>query len=147
VGVRVVGPYFDPARPKWCNSFREFLNAIFDHRQCSPVHRLKYHTNDRWERAEFHARCARLRGLIPARVEVHIIRWREQSEGEALHNRYILTDLGGVTFPAGLDEGDPGETDDMSLLDEDLCRLRSSQFDVASSAFDFVDQIVIRGTR
>ena len=38
-------------------------------------------------------------------------RLKQKQDGEKLHNRYILTDLGGVTFGTGLDEGKKGETD------------------------------------
>jgi hypothetical protein len=36
-----------------------------------------------------------------------------------LNNRYILTDLGGVSFQHGLDAGRKGETDDITRLDLD----------------------------
>nr|MEC4583581.1 hypothetical protein [Candidatus Parabeggiatoa sp.] len=38
-----------------------------------------------------------------------------------MHNRYILTDIGGVLFGTGLDDDNDGEstsTDDVTLLDE-----------------------------
>jgi hypothetical protein len=53
----------------------------------------------------------------------------QKTGGEKLHNRYILTDLGGVAFGVGLDEGDDGETDDLTLMDRALYELRWSQYD------------------
>ncbi|MEK8020101.1 MAG: hypothetical protein VSS75_024780 [Candidatus Parabeggiatoa sp.] len=40
---------------------------------------------------------------------------------DEMHNRYILTDIGGVLFGTGLDDDNDGEstsTDDVTLLDE-----------------------------
>lgn len=145
--VVFVDPYFEPGRAKWRNSFQELLRAVFSQRQCSPPGRLELHTNDRWEQTQYHANCQRLAGLIPNGVNVTIIRWHQRDGGEAFHNRYILTDLGGVSFQVGLDEGDPGETEDITLLDEDVHRLRLSQFDAAHPAFDFIDKVVVAGTR
>ena len=48
--------------------------------------------------------------------------------GEQLHNRYILSDLGGVSFGYGLDEGDEGETDDITLMDKDQHQHRWFQY-------------------
>ena len=34
-------------------------------------------------------------------------RWKDKPNGDRFHNRYILRDMGGVMFGAGLDEGSP----------------------------------------
>lgn len=50
-------------------------------------------------------------------MNLRIVRLQEGLEGEHLHNRHILTDLGGVLFGVVLDEGHDGATDDVHLLD------------------------------
>jgi hypothetical protein len=63
-----------------------------------------------------------------------------------LHNRYILTDLGGVSFQHGLDTGADGETDDISRLDLDQYIFRCKQYDPAAPAFDSAaDPLMIIG--
>jgi len=54
--------------------------------------------------------------IIPEGLQVTLYQWQEKSDGQKLHNRYILTDLGGVSFHHGLDTGRDGETDDISRL-------------------------------
>jgi hypothetical protein len=44
--------------------------------------------------------------------------------------------LGGVTFQHGLDEGQHGETDDVSLMERDQYLLRWSQYCSSQPAFD-----------
>ena len=55
-------------------------------------------------------------------------RLRQKQGGERLHNRYVLSDLGGVSFGYGLDEGDEGETDDITLMDLEQYEARWSQY-------------------
>jgi hypothetical protein len=38
-------------------------------------------------------------------VSVEFVRWRQKAGGDKLHNRYVLTDIGGVSLGVGLDEG------------------------------------------
>lgn len=66
-----------------------------------------------------------------------------------LHNRYILTDLGGVAFGIGLDDGKKGETDDITLMNRDLYELRWSQYggDPPSGFEQEGDSIEVEGTR
>ena len=59
-------------------------------------------------------------------MRVLVRRLSEKPRGEKLHNRYILTDLGGVFFGIGLDDGDEGATDDVTLLDRDPYVVRLS---------------------
>ena len=65
---------------------------------------------------------------VPEKMRVRVRRLRQKLGGEQLHNRYILSDLGGVSFGYGLDEGDEGETDDITLMDQDQYELRWSQY-------------------
>jgi len=50
-----------------------------------------------------------------------------------------LTDIGGVTFGVGLDEGDAGDTDDIQLLDRAQYEKRWSQYASGKPAFDRPD--------
>ena len=113
-----VDPYFSPTKPKAVKTLKAFLEKL-DLNHGSK--RIEYHTkltedNPRFEKDchEYVSKC------IPTGMSLKIIRWSESDMPEGLHNRYILTDRGGVSFHWGLDEGNPGETDDISLLDGEV---------------------------
>ncbi len=55
---------------------------------------------------------------------IHFRRWRSNDGGERVQNRYILTDIGGVTCGDGIEDGKPGETDDFNILSPDQYRHR-----------------------
>ena len=57
-----------------------------------------------------------MKRIIPKGLKVTVFQWKERPNGQKLHNRYILTDLGGVSFHHGLDTGKEGEIDDITLL-------------------------------
>jgi len=53
---------------------------------------------------------------------------RELDNGEALHNRYVITELGAVSFGIGLDERSEHEQDDVFMLNDELYQRRYSQY-------------------
>jgi hypothetical protein len=88
---------------------------------------------------------ANLPNWIPVGIDIAITILEEQAGGEKLHNRYILTDIGGVKFGIGLDEGDPGQTDDIDLLDENQYQQRWQQYCSPAPAFTTHPSFTIRG--
>ena len=84
--------------------------------------------------------------MLPRGQRVTISRLKERSEGEKLHNRYILTEFGGVGFPAGLN-AKRGASDDPQLLTREQYRTRWPQYAGESLAFDQPEgEIAIAGT-
>jgi hypothetical protein len=83
--------------------------------------------------------------LLPAGSKVTLRCWKERAGGARLHNRYLLTDVGGVQFGDEIEDGDPAHQDRMSILDEpSLARLWNHHtgtppaFDAAGQAQQFV---------
>jgi len=143
-----VDPYFSPDKPRYRNSLREFLCIVLaDRIQVQPT-RIEVHTSDRLGADWFADECKRLLPpLIPRGLSVRFVQWRQRQSGEKLHNRYILTDIGGVSFHSGLDEGEPGETDEISLMDAEAYRFRYDQYAGGSPAFDLVGDVVVQGAK
>lgn len=98
--------------------------------------------------SEFEREVKQMEHHLPSSIEVEFVRWRERSGRDKLHNRYILTNLGGVSFGTGLDSGKPGQTDDIYLLSYDTYRQRWEQYVVDDRSFEIADTpATIRGTR
>ena len=77
---------------------------------------------------------------LPATVRVEFRRWRQRTGGEKFHNRYVLSDLGGVMLGTGLDAGDVGETDDLLLLPRAVFERRWEQYVRNDGSFEEVDK-------
>jgi hypothetical protein len=71
------------------------------------------------------------------------IRWKSFNllPRDAMHPRYILTDLGGLSYDYGLSEGNEGEKTDIHIITKggQIYKTRSSEFCATSTSFEFVD--------
>lgn len=144
--ILFIDPHFNPLTNRYKNPLREFLRIICDGRR---EVKLEYHTladyRTPWD--EFQQECQdALPYIIPHGFKLTVRRWEERPRGEQLHNRYILTDIGGVLFGYGLDEGDG--SDDISRLSREIYRKRCNDYGHSGSnpAFDREEEpIVITG--
>jgi len=66
-----------------------------------------------------------------------------------IHNRFVLTDRGGVRFGIGLDDddGDDGKTDDVDLLSQDTFDLRWRQYALMEAFDEAVAVATIAGAK
>ena len=116
--VIFVDPHFSPDKMRYRRPFECFLERMVHERPGQAPSRIEVHRNSLVTEEFFRGQCeARLPRCIPEGIPVRLRRLRQKTDGERLHNRYILTDLGGISFGTGLDEGEEGETDDLSLMD------------------------------
>ncbi len=77
-----------------------------------------------------------LPGVLPPGSKVLLRCWREKRGGPRLHNRYVLTDVGGVQFGDGIEVGDIGQEDRLSILEEPSRARLWEQYTGASPSFD-----------
>lgn len=115
--ILFVDPYFRANKQR----FRKPLAAFL--RQVSPQATTEIHASASYEDAPSgehfrnESECDLQRhSVIPDGRELKVYRWRNREGGEKMHNRYVLTDIGGVQFGTGLDEGEEGTTDTVSRL-------------------------------
>lgn len=141
-----VDPHFSPYNNRARSTLREFLVRARSRQSGVQLQRVEFHTAFK-DGVDFDGECQRqLPQRIPAGMTLRIVRLRERDGGEGLHNRYILTDRGGVRLAWGLDEGAAAQTDDLSLLEDALFRSRWDQYCGAKLAFDIAGEITIAGT-
>ena len=150
-----VDPYFAPDN----RLFVRVLSACLD--ECRPpgrvsgrypsVHVITSGGRDQDPaREHFEAACSQeLPARLPMDQPVTIRRVAPRTDGERLHDRYVLTENGGVSFPAGLDESRDGSgTVDLHLLTREQYRQRWQQYSGDSPAFDHPeDDITVVGRK
>jgi hypothetical protein len=139
-----VDPHFRAHRREYLNALGEFLKIVA---AASPTIGIELHAagGDQappWEK--FKSDCEKyLPRVIPAGFTLLVRRWINRPVGERLHNRYILTDVGGVAFGFGLDEGDIGTTDDVTLLGAAMYSQRVNDYAGANPSFDPEGEVMI----
>jgi hypothetical protein len=65
-----------------------------------------------------------------------------------MHNRYVLTEIGGIAVQHGLDRsGNAEETDDLTLLSEEQYRERWAEYSPESTLYRLIDGSSFSGDR
>ena len=138
--VVFVDPHFGPERPRFRRPLEAFLERMVRERPGALPDRIEILTGIKTTGTLefFRSKCvARLPSCIPKGVHIIIRRLSQGKAREAFHNRYILTDIGGVIFGIGLDDGQEDETDDLNLMARTQYELRWEQFaDATSTEFE-----------
>jgi hypothetical protein len=143
--VIFVDPHFGPENIRHRRPLEAFLSVLKENRGC-PISNIEVLTSTNATFDFFRNACEqRLPRIIPAGMNVNFIKLAEHSNGEQLHNRYIMTDIGGVTFNIGLDDGDDGQTDDVALMDRKQYELRWTQYSGTSPAFVRTGEVRVIG--
>ena len=127
--VLFIDPYFSPERLSHRRPLEAFLERLVHLGIGHPPQRVEVHTAEKKEENFFRRECeTKLPQCIPEGMHVRFRRLRQRTYGEKFHNRYILTDLAGISFGTGLDEGAEGETDEVILMGRELYEKRWSQY-------------------
>lgn len=135
--LHLVDPYFHPEKASNRRMLKAILGVVANHGMQSVVIRVHCRMKDGPD--FFQVEAEKMAAHLPPGVTVEFRRWKQRDGGEQLHNRYVLTDLGGVALGTGLDDGDDGEADDVHLLTWEQYELRWSQYVGAPGAFDLVN--------
>ena len=119
--ILFIDPHFRPSEQRFRNPLEQFLKIICDG---SRDVTLEYHTGDTISQDLLQKHCQQyLPRIIPPDFTLTVRRWEERNIGEELHDRYILTDIGGVKIPRGLDESDRYNLDESKRGKIDISRL------------------------
>lgn len=144
--ILFVDKHFGPENARHRIPFEEFLSRLDERGSGAMPSLISVHCASISESAFFRSQCEiRLCPLIPHGTRVGFHRWA----ADDLHNRFVLTDLGGVAFLEGLDQymGN-GRTDDVViLLDNRVARQLISHYTPGTSMFRHIDHHEIVGTR
>ena len=140
--IVLIDPHFGPENIRHRRPLQAFLRAAVENRSAR-MPEIEIHTQVKSSKEFFREQCQnRLTPLIPADLKVRFVRWTVKPDGQPLHNRYILTDLGGVSFQHGLDDdrNREGATDDIALLDRDSYEQRWAEYVGENPAFDLCEE-------
>ncbi len=140
--IVLIDPFMSPSASKRkLDALRAFLNTIMATRAGRPPRRVEVQMLEPngGTAEDFPGNCQSRARDIPQGLMVRFVRWKERDGGLRFHNRYILTEFGGVQFAHGLDEGSPGEEDDVTILDRIQFDRRWVQYASNTPAFDLND--------
>ncbi len=167
-----IDPYFDCFAQRYTEPFTEMLKAVIPENYKRSVAQNQNGVTDDFS-IELHrqVKCydnvdsyetiastlehnieQQLPRHIPTGLKVHVHLWKEHDvRTERLHNRYFLTDLGGLFFGIGLDISDPRndgaiQNDDISILTKEQYQKHLNEYCRGSNCFELLKDFEVTGT-
>jgi hypothetical protein len=141
-----VDRHFGPENARHRQVFRELMKASIAGRGRDPM-RVVYFTGTNATNQFFLDTCRdELPRYIPTGLSVRLAKLAERLGSEKFHNRYVLTERGGISVGTGLDTGPTGQTDDAFLLGTDQYIRRWNDYMGVLPSFDLVCDITLVGT-
>lgn len=130
--VVIIDPYFRADQDDKTRPLIAFCNAV------DPATKVEVHFANEPRGYDPCMRDATraLPRILPSGVEVTLHCWTERAGGPRLHNRYLITEVGGVKFGDGIELGDAGHQDRVSILEESSRTKLWDDYVGSSPAFD-----------
>ena len=156
--IRFIDPHFCALHERYQKPLCKFLRIICEskrkvilelHASVNDKDKSSVNDKDKWE--EFLQECEeKLPHLIPKDFTLTVHLWKNREKDQNFHNRYILTDIGGVQFGTGLDQRATKDTKDQDIITR-LSSLDShiwlSKYSGRTPAFRLEGKKDIRGCR
>jgi hypothetical protein len=146
--IRLVDPHFDPSEPRFQKTFAEILRARPHNAPRLRLLEIHRERPDPFvvgaQRSKFIRHLAQ---LFPTGLTLRVFFWQQIPGGLEMHPRFLLTDLGGMNFENGLDEGESGTVTLVTLLDHPVWQKCVSDYCRTGTTFSLgADSLIeIRG--
>lgn len=114
--IRFIDPHFCALQERYQKPLCEFLRIICDNKREVKLE-LHASANNGLDWECFLQECKEgLPHLIPKDFTLTIHLWENREKGQKFHNRYILTDIGGVQFGTGLNLKTTKDSQDQDII-------------------------------
>ena len=144
--IDIVDPYFDlrPARGNYTGPLTSLLGKLAAATPTPKVIKVHFRSHDSRPPPNILARNAPAltNGILPQGYSLELYEWTEVAGGEDLHDRFFLTDAGGLMVGAGLAAAGAAETATFTLLDITHAQQLRSRFSANSTAYTRVGSAV-----
>ncbi|TLP45424.1 hypothetical protein FDK21_11720 [Cohaesibacter sp. CAU 1516] len=144
--IDIVDPYFDlrPARGNYTGPLTSLLGKLAAATPTPKVIKVNFRSHDSRPPPNILAQNAPAltNGILPQGYSLELYEWTEVLGGEDLHDRFFLTDVGGLMVGAGLAAVGAGETATFTLLDNTHAQQFRSRFSSNSTVYNRVGSAV-----
>ena len=144
--IDIVDPYFDlrPAKGNYIDTLAALLAKLASAAPTPKLIRVHFRSHESRPPSEILARdaTAHTNGFLPPGYCLELYEWSEVSGGEDLHDRFFLTEFGGLMIGAGLSAEGPAETATFTLLDVEHAQRLRNRFSATSTVYNKVGSVV-----
>lgn len=140
--IQFIDPHFEASEPRFSNTFGAMLSLC---RQTSlktiEIHREKPKLfKPDVQEANFRHRLA---AMVPTGSTLKIFFWSQMPGGMDLHPRFLLTDIAGIHYENGLDEGEPGKKTLVKPLTYEVWQQCRALYSATSGAFALTPDCIV----
>jgi hypothetical protein len=144
--IDIVDPFFDlrPGKGDFISPLSSLLSKLSACGAAGKVVRIHFRTHVTRPPDNILLRDAprQMNGIIPAGFVLQLYEWAEIQGGEDFHDRFFLTDTGGLMIGAGISAEGPTETATFTLLDNNHAQALRTRFAASSSVYTRVGSAV-----
>ena len=143
--IVLIDPHFDPQEARFRRPLKAFLEAAVINRTMQ-LEEVTYFLEQKSTYDYFQQQCYQnLPDNIPENIAVNFVRLCKKHGGEKLHDRFVITERGGIGFTVGLDDGNKGEHTNVYILSEKKYLKTWNDYVSESPAYEIIDKTVIAG--
>jgi hypothetical protein len=136
--VHLVDPYFDGSKRTYQRVLADLAGAM-----CDPADEerrtIVVHCGGNVPLEDFVSGLGVCAESVPRRVTLEVRRWWDVTDSDGLHNRFVLTDIGGVKLGWAVASGRRGTLDDVNVLARGQWETRWAQYCEGDQVFEPVD--------
>jgi hypothetical protein len=136
--IKFIDPHIDPTTYRYQMSMNSFLKILAGKRLAGPLESIEIHYKTEKYSLRYLEDVYKKKNIIPKGLKVTLFQWDDKQSEHMLHNRYILTNIGGVSFNHGLDIG--GGTDVVHRLSMKTYESIYNEYIPATSPFDLEEE-------
>ena len=139
-----IDKHFGPENPRHRIPFEEFMSRIAGRASSNLPNQVEVHCAAKSDASFFQSECDdKLAPMIPNGMPVTFHRWALDD----LHNRFVLSEIGGVAFLEGLDQfmGSGRKEDVAALLDKDVSKNLMNNYIEENTEFRHQDSHTVLG--
>lgn len=132
--IRIVEPNFNPTEVRFMNPLEHLVDRLFAEQSPTKLVELHVLRRDCFSNATIRNFADRINPILRSGYQVKVFFWADGRE--RLHDRYLLTDCGGIESTWGWDEGKPTETTPVKILEENTWKKEWDRYQIGSADFD-----------
>ena len=142
--ILFLDPYLDIREPRYKETLKASLAIVAAHHSSNFQCEIHFCTHDSRPSTEFIIGNATdwLSGVLPESLSILLFCWEVKADGDIFHDRYLVTDRGGMGLGAGLSSESAHQKVHLYLLEPETCREKLVAFERDSTVYELVEPIL-----
>jgi hypothetical protein len=141
--ILFVDPFYDPYSARYKSTIRECLSIVkaFNPGASFEIH-YRYHDN-KPSQQEIQREAGNLfKGVIPVDMKINVYCWRNKNGGEDFHDRFLLTEKGGISAGSGFSAEGAHQVANMHLMSFELTQRTLKIFARSATDYELVGPVL-----